>query len=243
MELVGKVALVTGGAHRVGRALALGLARAGADVIVHYNASAAEAERTAGEVRTLGGHARTLQADFAADIDFRALIARVHREFGRLDVLVNSASIMERGVFEEVSLADWNRVLAINLRAPFFLSQAAAPLLAGQGGGLIVNIADLSAFQTWPSYVHHAVSKAGLVHLTRQLARALGPAVRVNGIAPGTVLEPEDRDEGDSAGGPDRGVVLRPGDPDDVVHALMYLVGNEFVTGQVLIVDGGRTLL
>lgn len=243
MELLGKVALVTGGAHRVGRALALGLARAGADVIVHYNASAAEAERTAGEVRTLGVHARTVRADFSKDIDFASLIAPIRREFGRLDVLVNSASVMERGPCDTLTVAAWDRVLAINLRAPFFLSQAAAPLLAAHGGGAIINIADLSAFQTWPSYVHHAVSKAGLVHLTRQLARALGPAVRVNGIAPGTVLEPEDHDEADGAGGPDRGIVLRPGDPDDVVHALMFLLGNEFVTGQVLTVDGGRRLL
>jgi len=132
--------------------------------------------------------------------------------------------------------------MAVNLKGPFFLSQATAPLLRA-AGGVIINIADLSALQPWPSFAHHAVSKAGLLHLTRILARVLAPGVRVNCIVPGTVLPPEGFDGEDYAGGQDRRVVERQGSPEDVVDALLYLVRSPFVTGQSIIVDGGRALL
>jgi pteridine reductase len=170
-------------------------------------------------------------------------VAAAYQAFGRLDVLVNNASLFERTPVGEIDAAAWDRVMAVNLRAPFLLSRAAAGHLA-ETAGVIVNIADLSAFQAWPSYAHHAVSKAGLVHLTRVLARALGPAVRVNAIAPGTVLPPEGWDGADSAGGgPDRRVLARAGDPEDVARALLYLIESPFVTGEVMVVDGGRMLL
>jgi pteridine reductase len=242
MEPNGRVALVTGAARRVGRALALGLGRAGMDVIVHYYEAASDAARTVADLEALGVRAVSVQADVGRGDDVRRLLDAAVSAFGRLDVLVNSASLFERTPFADIGEAEWDRVLAVNLRGPFQLSQGAAPLLA-VGGGTIVNIADLSAFQTWPSYVHHAVSKAGLVHLTRQLARVLAPAVRVNAIAPGHVLPPEDDDGHDSAGGPDRRVLAAPGRAEDVVEALLYLVRTPFVTGIVVPVDGGRMLL
>jgi pteridine reductase len=242
MELNDRIAMVTGAAHRVGRALALGLAREGAHVIVHFHSSAAAAETTVSEIRALGRDAFAVQADVSVAADRRRLIETARTTFGGLDVLVNSASRFERAPIADIGEADWDRVLGVNLKAPFFLSQAAVPLLAPRAG-TIVNVADLSAFQAWPSYAHHAVSKAGLVHLTRVLALALGPLVRVNCIAPGNVLPPPDDDGRDPASGPDRRVVDRPGDARDVVDALLYLVRSGFVTGQVVVVDGGRMLL
>jgi NAD(P)-dependent dehydrogenase (short-subunit alcohol dehydrogenase family) len=242
MDPAGRIAVVTGGAHRVGRALSIGLARAGADVVVHYNASADEASETVAAIEALGRRALAVAADLGdpAQID-RPL--RAAAELGGLDILVNSASLFERAPVEDIDAAAWDRVLDVNLRAPFLLARAAAPLLRERAPGLIVNIADLSAFQAWPSFAHHAVSKAGLVHLTRVLARALGPHIRVNAIAPGTVLPPEDFQGEDYAGGSDRRVLHREGSPHDVVDALLYLVRAEFVTGQILIADGGRMLL
>jgi pteridine reductase len=242
MDPTGKVALVTGGARRVGKAISLALADAGADVVVNYNESAAEAEETVREIEQRGRRALAVQADVSRKHDIDALIAKVSHAFGRLDVLVNSAARFDRAKLLEITEQDWDRVLGVNLKGPFLVSQAAAPMLAANGEGVIVNIADLSAFQPWPSYAHHSVSKAGLVHLTRVLARALGPQVRANCVAPGTVLPPEgfqtEPDEAD-----ERTVLKRIGSPEDVANAILYFVRNDFVTGQVLVVDGGRLLL
>jgi pteridine reductase len=239
METAGRVALVTGGARRVGRALSLALAQAGADVVVNYNGSADEARVTVGEIEALGRRAIAVQADVSSRTDTGRLVDRAEQEFGRLDILVNSASLFERTPFNRISEEEWDRVLAVNLKGPFLLSQKAAPLLA-RDGGAIINIIDLSALQPWPSFAHHAVSKAGLLHLTRVMARALAPDIRVNSIAPGTVLPPENAEGED---GSERRVIRRPGDPEDVVSALLYLVRSDFVTGENLVVDGGRMLL
>jgi NAD(P)-dependent dehydrogenase (short-subunit alcohol dehydrogenase family) len=243
MEIRGRTAIVTGGARRVGKAFSLGLARAGARVVVNYNQSSAEADATVAEIVTNGGEALAVQADVSRGEDIRRLVVETEAAFGGLDILVNSASLFERAPFTDITEADFDRVLGVNLKAPFFLSQAAAPLLARDGGGAIVNIVDLSATQAWPAFSHHAISKAGLAHLTRILARALAPAIRVNAIAPGNVLPPEDFDGQDFAGGSDRRVVERPGRPADVVDTLLWLLGADFVTGQVITVDGGRILL
>ena len=243
MNPAGKVALVTGGARRVGRALSLALAEAGADVIVHYNASASEAKDVAREIESLGRRALAVQADIAHGADVRRMVREVEAAWGRLDILVNSAASFESAPFLEITEADWDRVLAINLKGPFLLMQSAAPLLRATGEGVIVNIADLSAFQPWPSYAHHAVSKAGLVHLTRIAARALGPSIRVNCIAPGTVLPPEGYTGIGSDGTSDRRVVAPAGTPEDVTRALLFLIESSFVTGQTIVVDGGRLLL
>lgn len=243
MEIEGRTALVTGGARRVGRALSIGLARAGARVVVNYHTSAREAEDTVGEIAAAGGRAVAVGADVADAADRARLIEAAQDAFGGLDILVNSASLFERSPFAAISEPDFDRVIGVNLKGPFFLSQAAAPLLAEGAGGAIVNIVDLSAVQAWPSFSTHAISKAGLAHLTRVLARALGPRIRVNAIAPGNVLPPADYDDHDFAGGPDRRIVGRAGRPGDVVDALLWLLGADFVTGQVVTVDGGRILL
>ena len=243
MDAAGKVALITGGARRVGRALSLGLGRAGADVAVNYHSSSAEARSVVGELEAMGRRAVAIKADVSRRSEIQQLIRTIGKEFGRLDILVNSAASFESAPFLEIEESDWDQVMAVNLKGPFLLMQEAAPMLGANQQGLIVNIADLSAFQAWPSYAHHAVSKAGLVHLTRIAARALAPAIRVNCIAPGTVLPPEGYTGQGSDGTSDRRLVEQPGKPEDVVNALLYLVSNDFVTGQALVVDGGRLVL
>ena len=239
MELAGRVALVTGGGRRVGRALALALGRAGMRVAVHYNGSAAGARETCHEIRGGGGKAEVFQADLATHAAPEELVAAVVAKLGALDVLVNSAAVMERTPFGTVAPRQWDAMFALNLRAPFFLAQAAAQHLIGRGGA-IVNIADLAAFETWPAYVPHGITKSGIVHMTQSLARLLAPAVRVNAIAPGAVLLPDHWQEQDAEKLEETTPLRRLGSPDDVAGAMLYLLAADYVTGETLIVDGGR---
>jgi pteridine reductase len=243
MNLAGKTAVVTGGAIRVGAAMVRALAAAGAHVVINYRNSADDATALQRELEQQRHLASTFQADISRKTDIDALIAHVRHEHGRLDILVNNASLFESKPITDISEADWRRVLDVNLTGPFLLSQAALPLLRKAAVANIVNILDLSALQPWPSYAHHSVSKAGLLHLTKIMARALAPDVRVNAIAPGTVLPPDGYDGTAGDGTSDRRVVTPAGSPDDVVKALFFLLASEFVTGQTVIVDGGRMLL
>jgi pteridine reductase len=238
-DLTGRVALVTGAARRVGKAIALALADRGADIALHFKSGAAEAEITAAEIRAKGRRVALLPCDLG-DIDSaRGLPGAAHAALGRLDVLINSAAVMVRTPIGEVEPDAWDTMFAINLRAPFFIAQEAAPLLAATRG-VIVNIADLAAFETWPAYVPHAISKAGVVQMTRGMARALAPNVRVNAVAPGAVQLPEDWAESSAARLVSTTPLARLGAAADVAHAVVYLCEADFVTGEVIIVDGGR---
>lgn len=241
MELDNRVALVTGGAHRVGRHLVLALARAGADIALHYHGSEQASERTAAEVASLGRRVVRLGADLEDAAEATALAGRAVEAMGRLDVLVNNAALFESAPFLDVTAADWDRVMAVNARAPFLLLQATAPHLAASKG-VAVNIADVSGLRPWPAFPHHSVSKAALVHLTKVAARALGPDVRVNCIVPGTVLPPADYTEEQLRQSEDRTVLRGTGSPGDVAEALLFLVRSDFATGSVVVVDGGRVL-
>lgn len=240
MDLSGRIGLVTGGARRVGRAFSLALARAGADVMVNYAHSKAEAQATVAEIEAMGRRAIAVRADVSDAAHIRELVDRA-ADFGGLDVLVNSASLFESKPVLEITEADWDRVMGVNLKGPFLLSQAAAPLLRARGG-VIVNIADLSGLRVWPAYAHHGVAKAGLIHLTKTLARALAPEIRVNCIVPGTVLPPEEYNAEEIRRERDRTALGRLGSPEDVARALLFLVESDFVTGEVLVVDGGSRL-
>jgi pteridine reductase len=165
-------------------------------------------------------------------------VDEVSGAMGALHVLVNSAAVMERTPVGSVTPAQWDAMMALNLRAPFFAAQAAAPHM--RDGGVIVNVADLAAYETWPAYVPHGVSKAGVVQLTRALARALAPAVRVVGVAPGVVLLPDGWDAAVAARLAATTPLGRAGTPDDVVRAVLYLIDADYVTGETLVVDGGR---
>lgn len=241
MELESRVALVTGGARRVGRRLVLALARAGADIALHYHGSEDESRRTAEEVESLGRRVVRLRADLEDAGEAAELGGRAVESLGRLDVVVNNAALFEAAPFLEVTPSDWDRVMAVNTRAPFLLLQATAPHLAASKG-VAVNIADVSGLRPWPAFPHHSVSKAALVHLTKVAARALAPDVRVNCIVPGTVLPPADYTEEQLRESEDRTVLRRMGTPDDVAEALLFLIRSEFTTGAVVVVDGGRML-
>ena len=238
MQLDGRVALVTGAGRRIGRAIAEALGGRGMHVAVHYHGSERGAEETAQAIAAAGSEPQLFRADLGAAGAAPALVNEVARTMGRLDVLVNSAAVMLRTPIGEVKEADWDAMFALNLRAPFFAAQAAAPHMAA--GGAIVNITDLAAFETWPAYVPHGISKAGVVQMTRALARVLAPRIRVNAVAPGAVLLPEEWDESAAERLARTTPLGRLGEPRDVVGAVLYLLDADYVTGQTLIVDGGR---
>ena len=242
MELAGRGALVTGAGQRLGRAFARALAKRGMAVALHFNRSAAGAEELRDEIRADGGRAELLQADLTDAAAAAALGPRAVAALSRLDVLVNSAAVMHRIPFEATTIAEYNEILDLNLRAPFFVAQgSAAPLR--QARGRIVNIADLAGLEPWPSYAGHSLSKAGVVMLTKVLARALAPDVLVNALAPGAVLVPDSYSDTERTRLADSTPLRRLGTPSDAVAALLYLLeGGDFVTGQVLVVDGGRLL-
>jgi len=235
----GKVALVTGGARRVGKAIAVALADRGADIVVHYHRGATEADETAQELRARGVRVGMVQGDLSRVEVAQSLPRQAHALLGRLDIVINSAAMMLRTPLGDVAPDEWDRMFALNLRAPFFVAQAAAPLMQADGG-VIVNIADLAAYETWPAYVPHGITKAGIVQMTRGLARALAPAIRVNAVAPGAVLLPDEWD----AVTADRLAATTPlrriGSADDVAQAVVFLCEAGYVTGDVIIVDGGR---
>lgn len=240
-ELAGRVALVTGAGKRLGRAIALRLAREGADVAVHYGKSAEEAREVVGEIEKVGRRAAAFSAELTDVGAIQKLVADIVAHFGRLDILVNTAANFLQTKFGETSEATWDASLDTNVKAPFFCAQAAAPHLAKSGRGVIINFADLGGLQGWREFVPHSISKAGVVMLTKVLAKELAPGVRVNAIAPGTITMPGDPPEWEE----DyvrRAPLGRSGRPADVADAVMYLVTAEFVTGHVLVLDGGRSL-
>jgi pteridine reductase len=236
-----RVALVTGSAKRLGRAVAVRLAREGADIVVHYRSSQAEARGAAAEIEGLGQRAIAISADLTDLSEIRRLFDQVAEQFGRLDVLVNSAANFVHTEFGATTEGQWSESHDTNLKAPFFCSQAAAPLLK-KSRGVIINFADVGAFLAWPGYIPHCISKAGVVSLTRCLARDLAPEVRVNAIAPGTITMPGDPPEWE-ADFMRRAALGRTGTPEDVADAVVYLATAEFLTGHVLVLDGGRTIL
>lgn len=241
MNLAGCVALVTGAGRRLGQALAIGVARAGCDVAVHFHTSIAGAEVTARAVRDAGRRAELLHGDLRDPKVARALPDRAATALGRLDVLINSAAVMVRREFDAVTPEDWNDALALNLTAAFFTSQGAAPHLR-KARGKIINLADIAGFEVWPAYLPLNVSKAGMVMLTQGLARVLAPEIAVNAVAPGAVLPPDDWPADARAHLADTTPLKRLGTPEDVVRAVLFLLEHDYITGTVLPVDGGRLI-
>jgi len=237
-----RCALVTGGAVRVGRAISLALGEAGYDVAVHYASSAMAAAEVEAAVLECGRRAVKLQADLMDPEEAEGLVTRAIDELGRLDLLVNNAAIFPHAQPEEVSPEDWDRVFALNARAPFFCSRAAARVMP-DAGGCIVNIADSGAGEGWPGYAPYVASKAALVSLTRSLARAWAPRIRVNAVAPGPVLLPESYDQEAREKAAARTALGRLGRAGDVAEAVLYLDRAKYVTGEVLFVDGGARLV
>jgi NAD(P)-dependent dehydrogenase (short-subunit alcohol dehydrogenase family) len=240
MELRGRTALVTGGAHRVGQAITLALAEAGADVAINYYSSAEAAQETAAMTRALGVRALPLRADVSRPEEVQAMVAEAEARLGGVDILVNAASLWRKTPFPMADFADWHRVTGILVDGAMYCANAVAPGMLRAGEGAIVNIVDLSAWQPWPGYAAHAVGKAALLALTRQLALELAPGVQVNAVAPGPVLPPpgysQERAELIAA----RTLKGRWGSAEDVASAVLFLVRADYITGEVLVVDGGE---
>jgi pteridine reductase len=208
-------------------------------VAVHYNAHADGARSTLASIERAGGSGEIFAGDLTEPASAAHLIADVAGRFGGLDVLVNSAAVMIRTPFGETTAAEWDAIMALNVRAPFLLAQAAAPHLRAARGA-IVNIADLAAFETWPGYIPHGLSKAGIVYMTRALARVLAPEVRVAGVAPGTVLLPENWSDADEERLRRTTPLRRSGSPADVTSTVLFILESDYLTGETIIVDGGR---
>ncbi|MDX1393522.1 MAG: SDR family oxidoreductase [Gemmatimonadota bacterium] len=256
MLLEDAVALVTGAGHRLGRAIALGLARAGADVVVHYGRSREAAEGTADDIRRLGREALTLPADLREPDEIAELFRQTRDRLPRLDILVNSAATFARAPFDEIPVDDWDASLEVNVRAPFLCTRLAARLMRDTAAdrvdadgrpaaGSVVNIGDMSGIVAWRGYVQHGVSKAALLHFTRLSARELAPGVRVNAVVPGPILPPAGEElSGEAWRRKGERVPLgRVGDPSHVAASVVYLCENDYVTGDTLFVDGGEHLL
>jgi len=253
MQLEGKAALVTGGGTGVGRATALALAARGCSVVVNYSRSREAAEATAEEIRALGVSGLAVQADVAEDAACRELLERTVGELGRLDVLVNNAgttTFAAHAELEKITDADWERILAVNLKGPFQCARAAKAALEADGGGEIVNVSSVAGVAGIGSSIPYCASKAGLNILTVILARVFGPTVRVNAVAPGFITGRWLRDglgepvyEAVKSAMEQRSLLGRVCDPEDVRDAILSLIeGSDLVTGQVLLCDGGMTI-
>jgi NAD(P)-dependent dehydrogenase (short-subunit alcohol dehydrogenase family) len=239
-SLAGQVALVTGAAKRIGRSIALRLAAEGADIIVNYAGSRTEAESLVTELKSTGRRAIAIQADVSHRAEVQNLFTAAENEFGRLDILVNNAGMFFAAKFEELTEEQWDHIMNVNLKSQFLCAQSAAPIMKRQGRGRIINLSSLGGLLPWPGYTHYCVSKAGSIMLTRCLARALGPEILVNSVAPGTIQFPGEAPDEDYI----RRVPLhRTGTGGDIADAVAYLAKADFVTGQIVVVDGGRSLV
>lgn len=235
------LALVTGAAHRLGKAFALSLAKMGYSIALHYRGSANEAEKTVDEIRALGVDCLPIRADLTQPEKIDFLFSLVDQFNAPLKVLVNSAAVMPMGKADELELKDWDSAMDLNLRAPFLISQHAAKRMTH--GGLIVNITDIGANKAWSRYPSYTVSKAGLESLTKILARAFAPNIRVNAIAPGLVLPSDVVNEETWNKLVDKLPLQRAATLDELTMTLEFLIKNEYITGQTIAVDGGYSLI
>lgn len=235
------LALVTGAAHRLGRAFALALARQGYAILLHYHLSAVDANEAASEIQSLGVPVYLVQADLTNTTDLYSLFSTLDKLPHRLKVLVNSAALMPRGDVRTLSAADFDSALALNLRAPFLCAQESAKRM--EAGGLIVNVTDVGAQKAWSGFPAYTVSKAALESLTRLQARSLAPKIRVNAIAPGLVLPSGQVSQEEWQRLVERLPLKRPASVDEIASALEFLLKNEYITGQTIIVDGGYSLV
>jgi pteridine reductase len=242
MEIAGKVAIVTGGAVRLGKALALALAEEGTRLVVHYGSSAGPAQATVREIQALGREALAVQADLSQSGQARSIVERAAAHFGRVDILVNSAAIFEPGNWDDTTEANWERHFAINLKSPFFLSQAFAAHVGRERAGHIVNIADWRGVRPGTDHVAYTLTKAALIAMTHILAQALAPNIQVNAIAPGMILPPPGKGRAFLERSAHKIPAQRIGSPEEIARALVFLLRSDFVTGELIFVTGGEHL-
>ncbi len=236
------VALITGAAKRIGRAVALELARTGHDIVVHFNHSAEEAERTAALVKEQGANAVLVRGGLLDPQAPARIINQAVEQTGRIDVLVNNASVFQEMSLQEFDGKKWHDCMQINLAAPIQLCQQAAPFMRRQGGGCMVNFCDARSHRPSKHFLAYGPSKAGLEYATKALARALAPLIRVNGVAPGIAVFPEHYSKELREKLVGRVPLQRQGTPQAMARAVRFLVESDYITGQIINVDGGLSL-
>jgi len=242
MDIDGKVAIVTGGAVRLGKALALALAKEGARLVVHYGSSAGAARETVRAIEALGSQAVAIQADLGQPTQAPAIVERAAAHFGQVDILVNSAAIFEPGRWDDTTEENWDQHFCINLKSPFFLSQAFAKHVGRERPAHIVNIADWRGVRPGTDHVAYTLTKAALIAMTRSLALALAPNIQVNAIAPGMILPPPGKDQAYLQRWAHQIPAQRVGSPEEIARTLIFLVRSDFVTGDLIYVTGGQHL-
>jgi pteridine reductase len=243
MDIRGKVALITGSAKRIGHAAALELARRGARIAVHYRSSEHQARETLQLIHQAGSDGALIQADLTDLQAIDRMFGQIQETLGGLDILVNSASVFNTGTADEATPDHWDSQIEANAKAPFFIAQKAARMMMARGQGKIVNIVDVAGEIIWPGYFAYSVSKAALIAVNRGLAKAYAPLIQVNGIAPGPVLFPDHYTEEQKKSAIDRTLLKRAGSPADVVNAIVFFIENDYITGEILHVDGGRHIM
>ena len=242
MDIADKLALVTGSAKRIGRAIALELGRRGARVAIHHRSatSEADAQETLRLIRQAGGDGAVFQAELTDLAQLDEMFEDLSSEFGGLHILVNNASVFSAAGAGETTEAHWDEQMDSNAKAPFFVAQRAARLM---DDGKIVNLVDVAGEIIWPRYMAYSVSKAALIAVNRGLAKTLAPRIQVNAVAPGPVLFPETYNDEQKASAVERTLLKRAGNPTDIVRAVVFLIENDYITGEVIHVDGGRNLM
>ena len=240
MELAGRTALITGGAKRVGRGITLALAEAGANVVINYNTSTDAAQATAREVEALGVAALPVQASVSDYDAVSLMVDAAIAEFGAIDVLVNNASSFLPDPLPTDDMTVWHKSIDTLVHGPFYCANLVAPHMLANGGGVIIGIGDLTAFEPWPGFAGHAVGKGAVISLTRQLALELAPTIRANAVVPGPALRPADYDDETYQRVADDTLLERWGTPEEMAHAVRFLIEADYITGEVIIVDGGQ---
>ena len=243
MTVKGCVVLITGGAVRIGRAIGVALASHGAQVAFSYRTSGREARKTLGDLQRLGSHAMAICTDVSDARSVAALLHRVKQRYGRLDVLINNAAIFPRTPFDRLTEAQWDHVIDANLKGPFLCALAASRLMRASGGGKIINLADWAAVRPYRDYLPYCVSKAGVIGLTKALAKELAPTIQVNAIAPGPILAPGAMSAQQRTRIAKRTLLQRWGSPKEIANTVRFLIeGTDFMTGSVVFVDGGQLI-
>jgi NAD(P)-dependent dehydrogenase (short-subunit alcohol dehydrogenase family) len=240
MDVKGKTALVTGGAHRIGKAITLKLAQAGANVIINYHTSASEAEDTAAEARQFGVKSVTIGADISDSNQVKTMVDQAKQHFNAIDILVNSSSLFKQTPVPTVDFSTWHQVTGVLINGPFYCTNFIAPIMQEKGEGAIVNIIDLSVWESWPGFAAHTVGKSALFAMTRQMAMDLAPAIRVNAVAPGPVLPPPHYDAERIERTAHKTLLNKWGSPEDVTRTVLFLIESDYITGEVIVVDGGE---
>ncbi len=241
MDLKNKIVLITGGAVRIGRAISLELSKAGATIFCQYYSSSEVAQSLKTEIEKSGGNIHIFQSDLSKKDGIKQTIDEVIRVFGRVDILVNNAALFFKTPLGKVSEKDWDTLHNLNLKSPFFLAQAVSQYMLKQKSGKIINIADAGAETPFPAYLPYSISKAGIINMTKGLAKALAPNIQVNCISPGPVLFPDNYSEEERKFSIEQTLLKREGSAEDIAKTVRFLLeGSDYITGAVIPVDGGR---